>query len=140
MEIKSIFSIDRSKFLRKLDLVIPAQQAKFGPPVGPVLGQVKKIKIKDFCASFNDSTLKFKIGLPLRVLVFIYKDVSFNYIIRPPFTMFLIKNVINPNKTISILNIYKITLMKKLEIEFLCERIIFRNILFTLKFMNITIE
>jgi len=140
MEIKNGFGIDRSKFLRKLDLIIPAQLAKFGPPVGPVLGQVKKIKIKDFCAAFNESTTRFKSGLPLRVVVFINKDISFTYQIRPPFTTFLIKNIIRNNSTISLLNVYKITLIKKLELEFLSDRIIFRNILFTLKKMSINIE
>ncbi len=141
MQIKNIFDLDFLKIIRKVDLIIGAQSAKLGPPVGPILGQVK-IKVKDFCTLFNESTTKFKIGLPLKVVVYVYKNETFDYIIKPPSTTFLIKNIIKLNKkqTISLLDIYKITLIKKIELEFVTENIIFRNILVLLKAMKIKIN
>lgn len=78
MRIINILDLDFSKVIRKVDLIIPAQSAKLGPPVGPTLGQVK-IKVKDFCTSFNDTTINFPLGLPLKVIVYVYKNESFNY-------------------------------------------------------------
>jgi large subunit ribosomal protein L11 len=140
MQIKNIFDLDFSKIIRKVDLVVFAQSAKLGPPVGPILGQYK-IKVKDFCTSFNESTLNFKVGLPLRVIVYIYKNDTFNYQIRPPSTTFLIKNIIKLNKKniISLLDIYKITLIKKIELLYVSENIIFRNIVTLVKTMKIKI-
>ena len=74
-----------------MNIVIPAQTAKLGPPVGPVLGQVK-IKVKDFCTLFNDTTSRFKFGLPLPVLVFVYKNETFSFLIKTPTVSFLLKN------------------------------------------------
>lgn len=141
MQIKSIFDLDLSKVVRKVDLIVFAQLAKLGPPVGPILGQAK-IKVKDFCTSFNESTLKFKVGLPLKVIVYVYKNDSFNYQIKPPSTTFLIKNIVRLNKKniISLLDVYKITLIKKIELEAVDDYIIFRNVLILIKSMNIKIQ
>jgi large subunit ribosomal protein L11 len=141
MQIKNILDLDFSKVVRKIDLIVFSQLAKLGPPVGPILGQYK-IKVKDFCTSFNESTINFKIGLPLRVIVYIYKNDTFNYQIRPPSTTFLIKNIVKINKknNISLLDIYKITLIKKTELIYVDENIIFRNILILIKTMKIKIS
>lgn len=65
MQIKNYNQLDITKITRKVSLIIPAQTAKLGPPVGPVLGQVK-IKVKDFCTLFNDATSQFKIRLTFK--------------------------------------------------------------------------
>ena len=81
MEIKHIKDVNYIKLVREVNLIVSAQNAKLGPPVGPILGQVK-IKVKDFCTSFNDITKKYKNGLPLRVSVFVYKNETFDFIIK----------------------------------------------------------
>ena len=98
MQIKNYNQLDITKITRKVSLIIPAQTAKLGPPVGPVLGQVK-IKVKDFCTLFNDATSQFKLGLPLRVIVFVFKNETFNFIILPPSNSFLLKNSLKFSKT-----------------------------------------
>ncbi|HNK90418.1 MAG: hypothetical protein K1X33_04195 [Methanobacteriaceae archaeon] len=132
MQIKNFNQIDLTRVVKKVDLIIPAQTAKLGPPVGPVLGQVK-IKVKDFCTMFNDGTLKFKIGLPLRVVVFVFKNESFNFLIRTPSTSFLLKNAIKLNKSegLSLVDLYKIATIKKLDFPHLSLQSIFKSILVT---------
>ena len=59
------------------------------PPVGPALGQ-HGVNIMMFCKSFNDKT-KGKDPLPLPVVITVYKDKSFDFIIKTPPTSALIK-------------------------------------------------
>ena len=61
--IENINQIDYSKVSRIVDLIVPSQSAKLSPPVGPILGQVK-IKVKDFCVSFNEKTTIYKFKNP----------------------------------------------------------------------------
>lgn len=140
MEIKNLKQIDFIKVIRSIDLVVPAQGAKLSQPVGPMLGQVK-IKIKDFCTSFNEVTTIFEMELPLKVIVFIYKNDTFDYIVRPPSTTFLIKNsyILNKKIGVSLLDLYKIMLIKHKELEFVSKKLIFRNILILTKLMKISI-
>jgi len=141
MYIDNINKVDYSKLNRTVDLVIQSQSAKLSPPVGSTLGQVK-IKVKDFCVSFNEKTSSYKIGLPLKVVVFVYKNETFNYIVKPPSTTFLIKNIValNKKKELTLVDIYKIMTIKKLELEFMSEKVIFRNILTLAKLMKIEIK
>jgi ribosomal protein L11 len=140
MEIKNLKEIDITKVVRNIDLVIPAQSAKLSQPVGPMLGQVK-IKIKDFCNSFNEVTNIYELELPLKVIVFIYKNDSFNYIVKPPSTTFLIKNyyLLNNKVGISLLDLYKIMLIKHKELNLVSKKLIFRNVLILTKLMKIKI-
>ncbi len=140
MQIKNYNQLDITKISRKVSLIIPAQTAKLGPPVGPVLGQVK-IKVKDFCALFNEATSVFKLGLPLRVIVFVFKNETFNFIILPPSNSFLLKNSLKLSKqnVLTTLDIYKIALIKKQEFDHLALNVIFKNILYTAKLLKIKV-
>lgn len=135
MQIKEINQVDFSKLSKKITLIVPAQNAKLGPPVGAILGQAK-IKVKDFCSIFNEYTKKFHLGFPLRVLVYVYKNDSFNFIVYSPGITFFIKNFININKkkTISMVDLYKIAIIKQSEQKNISLQIIFRNI------VNITLQ
>lgn len=141
MQIKDYNQIDFSKLIRKVDLIIPAQSARLGPPVGPVLGQVK-IKVKDFCTLFNEATSKFKPGLPLRVTVFVFKNESFSFLIKPPSTSFLLKNSLKYNKAtnLSLLDLYKISLIKQTSLPHLTVQNIFKNVVLSAKLLNIPIK
>jgi large subunit ribosomal protein L11 len=140
MQIKNYNQLDINKISRKVALIIPAQTAKLGPPVGPVLGQVK-IKVKDFCSLFNEATSLFKVGLPLRVIVFVFKNETFNFIINPPSNSFLLKNSLkfSNQNVLTVLDIYKISLIKKQEFEQLPLTIIFKNLLYTAKLLKIKV-
>ena len=73
----------------QIKLYVPAGQANPAPPVGPALGQ-HGVNIMMFCKSFNDKT-KGKDPLPLPVVITVYKDKSFDFIIKTPPTSALIK-------------------------------------------------
>ena len=73
----------------QIKLYVQAGQANPAPPVGPALGQ-HGVNIMMFCKSFNDKT-KGRDPLPLPVVISVYKDKSFDFIIKTPPTSALIK-------------------------------------------------
>ncbi len=75
-----------------LKLQIKGGQANPAPPVGPALGQ-RGVNIMEFCKSFNDKT-KSLIGQPVPVVITIYKDKKFDFVIKTPPASFLIKEAI----------------------------------------------
>ena len=72
-----------------LKLQIKGGQANPAPPVGPALGQ-RGINIMEFCKAFNDKTKDF-MGQPVPVVITIYKDKKFDFIIKTPTASHLIK-------------------------------------------------
>ena len=70
-------------------LQIKGGQANPAPPVGPALGQ-RGINIMEFCKSFNEKTKNF-MGKPVPVVITVYKDKKFDFIIKTPPASFLIK-------------------------------------------------
>ena len=63
-------------------LQIKGGQANPSPPVGPALGQ-RGINIMEFCKSFNEKT-KNLMGNPVPVVITVYKDKKFDFIIKSP--------------------------------------------------------
>ena len=76
-----------------LKLQIPAGGANPSPPVGPALGQVG-VNIMDFCNAFNAETQNAEKGLPLPVVITVYEDKSFTFIVKTPPAAVLIKKVL----------------------------------------------
>lgn len=71
-------------------LQISAGIANPSPPVGPALGQ-HGINIIDFCKSFNEKTINIEKGLPVPVIITIYSDKTFSFIIKSPPASVLLK-------------------------------------------------
>lgn len=65
-----------------LKLQIKAGQANPAPPVGPALGQ-HGLNIQDFCTKFNDAT-KDRMGELVPAVITVYKDASFDFILKTP--------------------------------------------------------
>jgi large subunit ribosomal protein L11 len=65
-----------------LKLQIRGNAANPSPPVGPALGS-KGLNIMEFCKQFNARTQD-KPGVLLPVLITIYKDKSFDFVIKTP--------------------------------------------------------
>ena len=63
-------------------LQIKGGQANPAPPVGPALGQ-RGINIMEFCKAFNEKTKNF-MGKPVPVVITVYKDKKFDFIIKSP--------------------------------------------------------
>jgi len=69
-------------------LQIKGGQANPAPPVGPALGQ-RGINIMEFCKAFNEKT-KSLMGKPIPVVITVYKDKKFDFVIKsPPVTYFI---------------------------------------------------
>ena len=65
-----------------IKLQVPAGQANPSPPVGPALGQ-HGVNIMEFCKQFNART-KEKAGKVLPVVITVYGDKSFDFIVKTP--------------------------------------------------------
>jgi large subunit ribosomal protein L11 len=70
-------------------LQIPGGQANPAPPVGPALGS-QGINIMGFCKEFNAAT-KDRAGLVIPVIISVYQDKSFTFILKSPPASVLLK-------------------------------------------------
>ncbi|MFM7329612.1 MAG: 50S ribosomal protein L11 [Bacteroidota bacterium] len=75
-----------------LKLQVKGGQANPAPPIGPALGS-KGLNIMDFCKQFNARSQD-KQGQVLPVLITIYNDKSFDFVIKTPPAAILIKEAI----------------------------------------------
>ena len=80
-----------------LKLQIPAGSANPSPPVGPALGQAG-VNIMDFCNAFNAETQSAEKGLPLPVVISVYEDKSFTFVVKTPPAAVLIRKALNIEK------------------------------------------
>jgi large subunit ribosomal protein L11 len=70
------------KITKVVKLQIQAGKANPAPPVGPALGQAG-VNIPGFCSQFNDAT-KDKMGYVLPVVISVYEDRSFTFVVHTP--------------------------------------------------------
>lgn len=77
----------------KIKLYCPAGQANPAPPIGPALGQ-HGVNIMAFCKAFNEKT-KGKEGLVFPAVISVYKDKSFDFVLKSPPSTVLIKKAAN---------------------------------------------
>ncbi len=87
-----------------IKLQLPAGKATPAPPVGPALGQ-HGVNIMGFCKEFNAKTAD-KAGLIIPVVITVYQDRSFSFILKTPPAAVLIKKELGldsgsgvPNRT-----------------------------------------
>ncbi|MFA4858004.1 MAG: 50S ribosomal protein L11 [Candidatus Margulisiibacteriota bacterium] len=73
-----------------IKLQIPAGKANPAPPIGPALGQ-HGVNIMEFCKAYNEKT-KDKGDTVIPVIITVYKDRSFTFVLKtPPAAVLLIK-------------------------------------------------
>ena len=82
------------KITAQIKLHVPAGQANPAPPVGPALGQ-HGVNIMQFCKQFNDQTKGKGDGLILPVVISVFEDRSFTFIIKSPPSSILLKRAAN---------------------------------------------
>ncbi len=79
------------KVTGQVKLQIPAGKANPAPPIGPALGQ-QGVNIMEFCKQFNAQTqAQAKEGLIIPVIITVYQDRSFTFILKTPPAAVLIK-------------------------------------------------
>ena len=99
----------------QIKLYVPAGQANPAPPVGPALGQ-HGVNIMMFCKQFNEKT-KGREGLILPAIITVYKDKSFDFIIKSPPSSVLIKRAANLAKASGTAGKEKIATLTNQQIE-----------------------
>lgn len=90
------------KEMGQLKLQIPAGKANPSPPVGPALGQ-RGINIMEFCKAFNAATQD-KGDMIIPVIITVYEDRSFSYVLKTPPVSNLIKKELKLDKGSSVPN------------------------------------
>jgi large subunit ribosomal protein L11 len=79
------------KVTGQVKLQIPAGKANPAPPIGPALGQ-QGVNIMEFCKQFNAQTqAQAKEGLIIPVIITVYQDRSFTFILKTPPAAVLLK-------------------------------------------------
>jgi large subunit ribosomal protein L11 len=78
-------------------LQVPAGKANPSPPVGPALGQ-HGVNIMEFCKAFNAQTQQLEQGLPIPVVITVYSDRSFTFILKTPPATVLLKKAVGIDK------------------------------------------
>lgn len=73
-----------------IKLQVKAGQANPSPPVGPALGQ-HGVNIMEFCKAFNAQTQSVEPGLPVPVIITVYTDKSFTFVMKTPPASILLK-------------------------------------------------
>jgi large subunit ribosomal protein L11 len=80
------------KIIKKVKVIAPAGKATPAPPLGPTLGQAG-VNIGDFTKKFNDAT-KTMIGDMIPVVITVYDDRSYDFVLKtPPASSLILKAV-----------------------------------------------
>lgn len=79
-----------------IKLQIPGGQANPAPPVGPALGQYW-VPIQEFTSQFNDQT-KDKMGVKLPVVITVFDDRTFSFVVKQPPMSTLVMQALNLKK------------------------------------------
>ena len=99
----------------QIKLYVSAGQANPAPPVGPALGQ-HGVNIMMFCKQFNERT-KGREGLTLPAVITVYKDKSFDFIVKSPPSSVLIKRAANLAKASGTAGKEKIATLTRKQVE-----------------------
>jgi len=97
-------------------LQVPAGAANPSPPIGPALGQ-QGVNIMEFCKQFNAQTQKLEKGLPIPVIITVYSDRSFTFIMKTPPASVLIRKAIGIEKGSGTPNTAKVGKISRKQLE-----------------------
>ena len=99
-----------------IKLQVPAGSANPSPPIGPALGQ-QGVNIMEFCKQFNAQTQKVEKGLPIPVVITVYTDRSFTFIMKTPPASVLIRKAIGIEKGSGTPNTAKVGKISRKQLE-----------------------
>ena len=85
------------KITAYIKLEVPAGAAKPSPPVGPALGQ-HGLNIMEFCKAFNAKTQKMDPGAPTPVVITVYQDRTFSFVMKTPPASYYLRKALNLSK------------------------------------------
>ena len=99
-----------------IKLQVPAGAASPSPPVGPALGQ-HGLNLMDFCNAFNAKTNDMEKGLPVPVVITVYEDKSFDFIVKTTPASILIKKAAGIKKGSGTPNSLKVGKVSRAQLE-----------------------
>ena len=99
-----------------IKLQVPAQDANPSPPVGPALGQ-HGVNIMEFCKAFNAQTQSLEKGMPVPVVITVYNDRSFTFIMKTPPASILLKKAAGIQKGSGVPNRDKVGKVTRAQLE-----------------------
>lgn len=73
-----------------IKLQVAAGKANPSPPIGPALGQ-RGLNIMEFCKAFNAQTQSIEPGTPIPVVISVYADRTFSFVMKTPPNSFYLK-------------------------------------------------
>ncbi len=73
-----------------IKLQVSAGKANPSPPIGPALGQ-RGLNIMEFCKAFNAQTQSIEPGTPIPVVISVYADRTFSFVMKTPPNSFFLK-------------------------------------------------
>jgi large subunit ribosomal protein L11 len=99
-----------------IKLQVPAGQANPSPPIGPALGQ-HGVNIMEFCKAFNAQTQSLEKGMPVPVVITVYSDRSFTFIMKTPPASILLKKAAGIQKGSGVPNRDKVGKVTRAQLE-----------------------
>ena len=99
-----------------IKLQVPAGGASPSPPVGPALGQ-HGLNLMDFCNAFNARTKEMEKGLPVPVVITVYNDKSFDFIVKTTPAAVLIRKAAGIQKGSGTPNSVKVGKVTRAQLE-----------------------
>jgi large subunit ribosomal protein L11 len=73
----------KKKIQGYVKLIVAAGKANPSPPIGPALGQAG-VNIMEFCKGFNAQTQGMEPGMPIPVVITVYVDRTFTFVMKTP--------------------------------------------------------
>ena len=99
-----------------IKLQVAAQEANPSPPVGPALGQ-HGVNIMEFCKAFNAQTQSVEKGMPIPVVITVYSDRSFTFVMKTPPASILLKKAAGVQKGSGVPNRDKVGKVTRAQLE-----------------------
>ena len=107
------------KVIGLIKLQVKGGQANPAPPVGPALGQ-HSVNIMAFCKEFNEKT-SVQNGTVIPVVITVYEDRSFTFIMKTPPAPILLKKAAGIEKGSAVPNKDKVAKVTKAQVKEIAE-------------------
>ena len=108
------------KIMTYIKLQVPAGAASPSPPVGPAVGQ-HGVNLMDFCNAFNSKTNELEKNLPVPVVITVYEDRSFDFIVKTTPASVLLKKAAGLSKGSPTPNSEKVGKVSRKQLEEIAE-------------------
>ena len=108
------------KIMTYIKFQVPAGAASPSPPVGPALGQ-HGVNLMDFCNAFNSKTNELEKNLPVPVVITVYEDRSFDFIVKTTPASVLLKKAAGLSKGSPTPNSEKVGKVSRKQLEEIAE-------------------